>query len=282
MKFYSPLRYPGGKGKIADYFRQIIVENNLQNGTYIEPYAGGCSIALKLLIEKDVSRIIINDADRSIYAFWHSVLYETEELCKLISDTKINITNWRKQKLIQKIKGEVTLLELGFSTFFLNRTNRSGILNAGAIGGIKQKGTWKINARFNKEDLKQRIKIIAANKNKITLYNLDALDLIEKLSAEKISKALFYFDPPYYVKGAGLYLNHYECEDHAKVAAAIKALSKEKWVITYDYVLPIRNLYKEYSSIKFTLNYSAAKSSIGTEIMIFSDGLKKPDIKLGV
>ena len=146
-KSYSPLRYPGGKGKLIKYFKELFTENSLQQGVYFEPYAGGASVALSLLIDSYASRIIINDIDRSIFSFWYSVLNYTEELCKLIKETPLNMKTWRKQKEIQKHKLDAGILELGFSTLFLNRTNRSGILNAGVIGGNKQRGKWKINSR---------------------------------------------------------------------------------------------------------------------------------------
>ena len=153
MNFYSPLRYPGGKGKVADYFKQIFRENFLYDGIYVEPYAGGASVALSLLFNEYASKIIINDIDRSIFSFWHSVLNNTDELCKLIFDTPVTVDNWEIQRHVQKNKHQQNLLEVGFSTFYLNRTNRSGIISAGIIGGRQQTGEWKIDARFNKKNL---------------------------------------------------------------------------------------------------------------------------------
>jgi DNA adenine methylase len=150
MDFYSPLRYPGGKGKIANYFKRIFKDNLLYDGIYVEPYGGGCSVALALLYNEYASKVIINDLDRSIFAFWHSVLEETDELCKLIYDTPVTIENWEIQKQIQKNKEQHDLLDVGFSTFFVNRTNRSGIISAGVIGGRKQEGKWKLDARYNR------------------------------------------------------------------------------------------------------------------------------------
>lgn len=277
MKFYSPLRYPGGKGKVANYFKQIIKDNSLYDGVYVEPYAGGASVALSLLINEYVSKIIINDIDRSIFAFWHSILEKTDKFCKLIEDTPVNVKTWKKQKNIQKEKSRVGMLQLGFSTFFLNRTNRSGILNAGVIGGLEQKGIWKIDARYNKKQLIDRIKQIATYKDRIKAYNLDAMNLIKTIGKGLPQKTLFYFDPPYYVKGNGLYLNHYNDNDHEKVATEISNLNKQKWMLTYDNVEPIRTLYKMYRQVKYNLNYSAGIASKGQEIMIFSDNLLVSD-----
>lgn len=273
MKFYSPLRYPGGKGKISDYFKKIIARNFLYDCTYIEPYAGGASAALTLLMDEYVSRITINDLDRSIYAFWHSVLNKTDELCNMIQQTPVTVKVWRKQKEVQRQKDSCNLLELGFSTFFLNRTNRSGILNAGCIGGYNQTGKWKINARYNKKDLIGRIRRIALYKDRIDLYNLDAINLIDQIKIRESRKYLFYLDPPYYNKGEQLYLNFYDAEDHKKIACKVHKMPNSNWIITYDNVTPIRKLYPDFKRKIFNLNYSAGHASKGQEVMIFSKSL---------
>ncbi|SMO79656.1 DNA adenine methylase [Solitalea koreensis] len=273
MDFYSPLRYPGGKGKVAEYFKQIFKENLLYDGVYIEPYAGGASVALSLLFNEYASRIVINDIDRSIFSFWHSVINNTDELCQLIHDTPVTMDVWEQQKIVQKEKEQFGLLEVGFSTFFLNRTNRSGILNAGAIGGRQQLGDWKIDARFNKTDLKKRIERIALYKDKIELHNSDAVQLVNALQKTLPAKSLFYLDPPYYVKGKDLYLNFYQDSDHKQIATEISNVSQQKWIVTYDNVQQIRQLYENFRQVKYTLNYSAAQASKGEEVMIFSDNL---------
>lgn len=274
MNFYSPLRYPGGKGKVADYFKQIFKENFLYDGIYVEPYAGGASVALSLLFNEYVSKIIINDIDRSIYSFWHAVLNSTDDLCKLIFDTPVTVENWEAQRYVQKDKHQQGLLEVGFSTFYLNRTNRSGIISAGIIGGRQQTGNWKIDARFNKKDLINRIERIAQYKNKIDLYNSDAVELVRRLRPSLQQKTLFYFDPPYYIKGKDLYLNYYQDNDHKNIAEEISKVNDQKWIITYDDVSQIRNLYSNYRKRTFKLSYSAGSSNKqGKEIMIFSDNI---------
>lgn len=278
MDYYSPLRYPGGKGKVASYFKQVFKDNLLYDGVYIEPYAGGASVALSLLLNEYASKIVINDIDISIYAFWHSVLNKTEALCSLIEKTPVTVLVWDQQRLIQKNPATHSLLEVGFSTFFLNRTNRSGILNAGIIGGRQQKGEWKIDARYNKPDLIGRIRRIAQYKNKIELYNLDAVHLVRQLRSKLPAKSLFYFDPPYYVKGKDLYLNFYNDEDHKQIAIEISKVKNQKWIVSYDNEMFIRKIYSDYRKRKYLLNYSAAQASKGEEVMIFSDNLYIPKI----
>ena len=178
--FRSPLRYPGGKRKLANFISLIFHYNDLLDGEYIELYAGGASVALKLLFDEYVRRIHINDIDKGVYAFWHSVLNETEDLCRLVRDTQVSMDVWNQQKRVQSASCQ-SLLELGFSTFFLNRTNRSGIISAGVIGGKNQTGKWKLDARYNKEDLIVRIAKIARYRERINLYNEDAVTLLRDI-----------------------------------------------------------------------------------------------------
>lgn len=278
-KYVSPLRYPGGKLKVVDYIEQLFEVNDLVGGTYIEPYAGGASVALSLLFDRYAGRIKINDIDRSIYAFWYSVLNNTDALCRLISDTPITMDVWQTQHELQKRKEEADLLELGFSTFFLNRTNRSGILNGGVIGGKEQTGNFKIDARYNKEDLIERIERIAGYADLIELTSLDAVALLKRYKRTPAAKTFCYLDPPYHVKGRDLYLNYYNDDDHKAIAEIIKKY-KGKWIISYDAVDFIKELYNDYRQKEYCLSYSAGNRSKGKEIMVYSDGLILPDAEI--
>ena len=273
--FYSPLRYPGGKNKLAKFIAKICVDNNVHNH-YVEPYAGGAAVALYLLMESKVSKITINDFDRSIYAFWHSVLKDTKKLCNLIEKTDITIKNWQKAKEVQRNKKRATLLELGFSTFFLNRTNMSGIINAGVIGGIEQKGKYKIDCRFNKKDLISRIKKIAEYKKNITIYNLNAVELIKKIQKKELySQTIFYFDPPYYLKGSSLYVNYYNHADHKEIAKMIKKIKKSEWIISYDNTSQIQKIYNWVNKkIEYSVSHTAREAKRGKEVLFFSKNLK--------
>ncbi len=275
-KFVSPLRYPGGKLKVVDYVKRLFEANDLLDGTYIEPYAGGASVALTLLFSEYASRIRINDIDRSIFAFWHSVLNETEALCRMITDTPVNMDVWQVQREVQARKQDAELLELGFSTFFLNRTNRSGILSGGVIGGKEQTGNFLIDARYNKKNLIERIESVAEYADRIELTSMDAVELIKSIR-RPAEKSFCYLDPPYYVKGRDLYLNYYNDDDHRDIAKAIKKY-KGKWIISYDAVPFISELYKGFRQKEYYLSYSAGNPSKGKEIIVYSDGLVVPDI----
>ena len=270
----SPLRYPGGKTKLYFFVKELIRENNCK--TYIEPYAGGAGVALKLLLHNDVQKIMINDFDKAIYSFWYSVLYYTDELVKKIEETPITMEEWYIQKNIYENKANSnSILELGFATLFLNRTNRSGILKAGVIGGKSQDGNYKLDCRFNKIELIRKIKKIASLKSRIKLYNLDAEVFIRR-NISKTKDSFTFFDPPYYKKGPGLYTNFYNHEDHLSLSETIKNSMKDKnWILTYDLSDEIFRMYKDYSYKMYYLNYSVARPGKGIEYIFYSNYLKK-------
>ena len=270
----SPLRYPGGKTKLYFFVKELIRENNCK--TYIEPYAGGAGVALKLLLHSDVQKIMINDFDKAIYSFWYSVLNYTDELVKKIEETPITMEEWYIQKNIYENKANSnSILELGFATLFLNRTNRSGILKAGVIGGKSQDGNYKLDCRFNKIELIRKIKKIASLKSRIKLYNLDAEVFIRR-NISKTKDSFTFFDPPYYKKGPGLYTNFYNHEDHLSLSETIKNSMKDKnWILTYDLSDEIFRMYKDYSYKMYYLNYSVARPGKGIEYIFYSNYLKK-------
>lgn len=266
----SPLRYPGGKTSILPMVSKIIDDNGLGEGDYAEPYAGGGGLALSLLFNDLVNEIHLNDIDRSIWSFWDAILNNTEAFIDQINQTDINMNEWHKQRHIQQNKDDFSNFELAFSSFFLNRTNRSGIiLKAGVIGGLKQTGDYKLDCRFNKAGLIRRIELIQQYRHRIHLYNDDAIDFINKTNKFLPANSLYCIDPPYFAKGSSLYTNFYDPNDHKKVADTIQAL-KRPWILTYDNAPEIERLYSNQPRYRFQLNYSAAKKCKGTELLITS------------
>ena len=271
----SPLRYPGGKHKLCDYVTELVRVNNCT--TYIEPFCGGAAVAIDLLLNGVVKNIVINDYDYTVYCFWFCVLYRTKELIKLIEETPVNIQEWYAQKAIRDDLDNHSELEIGFSTFFLNRTNRSGIVDkAGPIGGLNQTGAYSINCRYNKERLISQIREIARHRNHIQLYNMEALDFIEEVIMRR-KKTFVFFDPPYYSKGPGLYTNFYAHGDHVNLANAITTLLKNRrWIVTYDNVNPVKAMYAKVTSLEFKLQYTLQEKRTTSEVMFFSQKTIRP------
>lgn len=271
MAQFTPLRYPGGKGKLAPFVKQLFAYNNLNDGTYVEPYAGGAGVAMSLLLEGFAWDVVINDLDPYVHAFWWATLNDSETMSRKVYDTAVTLDTWVAQKNVIANAQDHSQTEIGFATFFLNRTNRSGILQAGVIGGKKQNGNYLIDARFNKQELLKRFELIALYKGRIHLYNMDALDFIISAIPQIKSKCLVYFDPPYYNKGKMLYRNCYSPEDHAKIATAIRTLSVP-WIVTYDNVPEIVQLYTGENSAPFDISYSAhLDRPRGSEVLFYKN-----------
>lgn len=274
--FYSPLRYPGGKGKLAPFMEFMIDELGHRGGTYIEPFAGGAAIAIELLERNVVNQIVINDYDKGIWSFWKAIISETDRFVEQLNNVPLTVEEWGRQRNICLTQNRKYSFELGFATFYMNRTNRSGIIKGGIIGGLDQTGNWKMDARFNREDLSRRIINIAARKHDIKLYNKEIGSFIKNYIPKYEENALIYFDPPYFGKGKQLYMNFFNLEDHERIEAEIRNSVRGDWIITYDAAPEIAHIYEGYSIRKFDLNYSVADKRRASELIIFKDGIAIP------
>ncbi|AQT90883.1 TPA: DNA adenine methylase [Enterobacter cloacae] len=272
---YSPLRYPGGKSKLSPHIKEIIRKNDLEGCQYIEPYAGGAGVALCLLLEGWVSTVHINDADIAVYSFWKSLVDHPDELLNFIDNVKVTMDTWHEKKYILENASLFQTMELGFATFFLNRTNRSGILKGGVIGGKEQNGNYKLDARFNKTNLLERIKKIADRADQIIVSNCDASSLLSEIKNKEVEDVIVYLDPPYYVKGQGLYRNYYNHEDHLNIMDVLSS-SNFKWIVSYDNNEEIKKMYADFRQVEYSLKYSAQFKSVGKEVIIYSNNLLLP------
>ncbi len=250
--------------------------NDLVGGHYAEAYAGGAGIAVTLLYLEYADHIHLNDLDRAVFAFWRAVLDHTEEFVRLVNDTPLTVEEWRKQRALQYAKEDAGVLELGFSTFYMNRTSRSGILRGGVIGGIEQSGKWKMDARYDRAKLSRRIEKVASYASRITIYNRDASDLIKEVFPGLPARSLIYLDPPYYHRGSRLYHASYKHDDHARIAGQVHDIV-QPWMVSYDNVEPICQLYAPFRQQQFALRYTANRQYDATEVMVYRDGMAIPD-----
>lgn len=274
---YTPLRYPGGKAKLAPFIKAVLEKNGLCDAHYVEPYAGGAGVGLSLLFTDYARHIYLNDISYPIYCFWDTVLNNVEYIARRIHDVRVTPVSWRKQKCILTSHKEHAPCEVGFALFFMNRTNRSGILNGGMIGGNDQSGKWKIDARFSRAALIKRIENIAEYRDRITIQNMDAMAFMQMMIRKLPRRSFIYLDPPYYENGSRLYTDYYQHADHECIAKYMHTGVSQPWIVTYDNVGEIRKLYSERRTVIFSLNYSANSHRKGTEVMVFCDSLKIPN-----
>lgn len=255
----TPLRYPGGKDKLHKFVTKLIELNEIKDGTYVEPFSGGSGVSIRLLLNSSVETIIINDFDPSIHAFWYSVLNYTDRFIEKIESIPVTIEEWTNQKNIyNEFHNKPKSFENGFATFFLNRTNRSGIIKGGPLGKLDQTGADKIDCRFTKKTSIKKIRNIAEQKERIFLYDMDGTDLITKVIKNLDQKKTFcFFDPPYYRQGQSLYTNFFTHDDHQKLHDSIVELKDYFWITTYDNHPEIAKMYSDVNSYKYELSYSA-------------------------
>ena len=276
----TPLRYPGGKTQLAPFVSEILRINDLLQCVYCEPFAGGAGIACRLLLDGTIAEAWINDIDPAIYAFWYSVLNSTEQFCERIANAEVDIAEWHRQRTIHAEERE-NLLDLGFATLFLNRTNRSGILKGGVIGGLRQTGNYLIDCRFGRDELIRKIRRIALYKEQIYLTCIDASRYISSELKKLPKHALVNVDPPYYRAGPDLYTNAYVHKDHLALAKEVRKMP-HRWMMTYDDVPEISDMYEELRQYRKTLTYYAQVKRSAAELMIFSNNLIAPPALLAV
>lgn len=265
---YTPLRYPGGKTKLYDKIIPLL--NSIgKNVIYVEPFAGGAGLALKLLFCGCVQSIILNDIDRNIYLFWQACIKQTELLCALIEDAELSIREWNIQRGILEKPDDHSDLERAFALFYMNRCNISGIIKGGPIGGREQNGKYTLGARFNKEGLIRKIRSIGEKRSFISVYCMDGKQFLKEIcDGLPRETTLINIDPPYVNKGPELYQNSFTKDDHVELSNVIKKLNHH-WVVTYDADELIESLYSDYSMEDITLGYSAgSKRKTGHEYFI--------------
>ena len=272
-KYKSPLRYPGGKTQIKKYVEKVIEDNNITNCIYIEPFCGGAGLGLKLLFDNKIKKLILNDKDKGIYCFWENVLENTNKFIEKIKKTSINISEFERQKYILENKEKFNNFDIGFAAFLVNRCSISGILKAGPIGGIKQNGKYKVNARFGKEELIRKIIEISRLRNKIEIYNLDIFDFLKKVKRRRNKKnLLIYLDPPYFKNGKELYVEYFEEKDHINLSNILKKEKKINWLLSYDYENFIEKLYENFNKEELDFKYFTKQFKEKKEF-IFSNNL---------
>ena len=278
MSIASPLRYPGGKSSMMNVIRRIRALNHLNGHAVAEPFAGGAGASLSLLYLRETHEIHINDLDPAICDFWHSAVHESSALIDYLEEVPISVDEWRRWRDIYRNK-DSSRLDRGFAAFYLNRCNRSGIIDGGGvIGGLEQRGRWKIDARFNKDALRDRLERIASERERIFVTGIDGIDFIETLD---VQSTFYFIDPPYFTKGPTLYLNGLDPEYHSRLADKLRGMSAGTWALTYDDCAEIRQLYCDWAAVRpFSLRYTARESRVGREVLITPQWLTLPEAAL--
>lgn len=277
MRYISPLRYPGGKARLAPYIAHLMARQRPRPKAYAEAFAGGAGAALRLLVDDEVDHIYINDLDPGIAALWRCIFNDTEQLISAVETEEISIEAWHRHSHTYRNPSSASDIELGFATFFLNRCNRSGILSARPIGGLDQTGTWKIDARFNRDGLASRIKNLGKYSSRVTLSEMDAQSFIRTLETRS-DDVLLYVDPPYLVQGDRLYMDSLTANDHRSLSNLLHD-TPLRWLLTYDADKRItEELYRGFRCVEFSILHTAQIQRTGVEYAVFGNQLILPEV----
>ena len=271
IDYLSPFRYPGGKSFLTGYLAAAVQELPTdQDAHYLEPYCGGAGAALGLLAQNAVSKVHINDSDIRVYSAWRAMLADNERFINELRSRPATIETWHECREIVSQTPNGYSFELGFATFFINRTSRAGIvLGSGPIGGYAQEGNWKIDARYYPETISKRLKWLGGKAAQIELSNEDGIAFLKRKSKQLRSHpALYFIDPPYVKAGGRLYLNAMDEQKHRELAEFLKDEMRGKWVLTYDNHPLIRELYHSCSIRLLQVNYSLSQTRKEAELMV--------------
>lgn len=265
------MRYPGGKGSLSAFLADLLELNDLVGCAYYEPYAGGAGAALNLLSHGVVSRVHINDADPRVAALWWAMLDDNERFVERIHGVSLDIEEWRRQQKICANADSGDPFALGFAAFYMNRCNRSGVLKgAGPIGGYAQGGKWRLDVRFNRDELVSKVRAIGALRDRIEVTGLDAIEFLKRClpAGRARARAFVYADPPYVIKGQKLYLNAYDARDHAELARYLDRQSVLPWLVSYDDAPLIWSLYAQHQIDLLPIRYSLQSKRAAQELLI--------------
>ncbi|WP_051058751.1 DNA adenine methylase [Paenibacillus shenyangensis] len=256
-KRLSPFRYPGGKSKIAQHLAAAMRPQQLD--TLVSVYAGGASVELAMLQAGLVKQLIMNDIDFGIFSLFYLIKEHPDDLIQRIrTQLPSHDDFFRYRDLIKTDYAGADLLDAAWAALIVNRLAYSGIYSANPLGG--RSGSQKrLLARYNPDDLCQRILQIHAMSHRMTLSHQNALPFIEE-QAWHPNSTLF-LDPPYYEKGSALYRHFYTEQDHRDVSWLLQTFYEQMpgadIVITYDDHPFIRELYYHATEIELKRSFSA-------------------------
>ena len=280
-KILSPLRYPGSKIKLVKYLSKVLEFNHFEPKILVEPFVGGGSVFLNFIENGWVERVIIGDKDKLVFSFWKVLFENPQHLIKFVKKIKVNTKNFAFYKNVALNESRYSENKLAEACLFLNRTSFSGILanSAGPIGGKKQESEYKINCRFNKKIIIQKIEKISSFAPMVTVLPFDWNRTINyALRNNSKAKLFFYLDPPFFQKADKLYRHYFEKKDlHQSLNRKLKSLN-HKWVLSYDRAPEIKEMYKPFIQRSFAFPYSINSPArrIEKEYFITSKNLKRP------
>lgn len=260
--FKSPLRYPGGKSRVAKKISNLIPEFD----EYREPFLGGGSV---FIYQKQLfpDRIFwINDVYFELFNFWKISQKDIVSLVEKVLHLKAKFQNGKDlHRYLNFNQSKFTNLEKAASFFIFNRITFSGTTLSGGYSESAFLG------RFTKSSI-ERLKPLDTILEDAQITNFDYKNLVNRSG----KNVFIYLDPPYFsAKESKLYGkrgNLHSNFDHKEFAKVMKGC-KHKWLITLDDCVYIRELFSfaKIKPLEFAYgmrNVKSNSSQIGKELFI--------------
>jgi DNA adenine methylase len=283
-RYASPLRYPGGKARMApwltDTFEALLWPMDVE--IWLEPFGGGAGAALTALASGRVPEAWIVEANPALAAFWTTVMNDGPAMADRVERTVPTLGMFQdsRQTVAAALDGErIDTFKLGLAAFILNRCSRSGMIlpSVGPIGGKAQTGLHTVAARFNAAALADRIRTVHALGDRFKVFAGDGISFLEDLPASGVQDEVFCFvDPPYIGVGNDLYAIGMDDDLHQRLANALNRLTAP-WLLTYDAHPQIPQLYPDSQVLEFDIPHTAGSSRVGTEYLVLGPGMGAPE-----
>ncbi|QOT19275.1 DNA adenine methylase [Paenarthrobacter sp. YJN-5] len=284
-RYASPLRYPGGKARMApwltDTFEGLLGPMDVE--IWLEPFGGGAGAALTALCTGKVPEAWIVEANPALAAFWTTVMNDGPALAARVERTIPTLALFQesRENVGAALAGEhLNVFDLGLSAFILNRCSRSGMIlpSVGPIGGKMQAGQHTIAARFNAGALADRIRAVHALGDRFKVFAGDGISFLEDLPDSGVQDEVFCFvDPPYIGVGNDLYAVGMDDDLHQRLARALNRLTTP-WLLTYDAHPRVPLLYPGSHVVEFDIPHTAGSSRVGTEYLVLGPGMDLPAV----
>lgn len=226
-RYPLPFRYPGGKFYALNLLRPFLC---VEHDEFREPFVGGGTVFFN---KPKSSFNWINDIDKELITTYQVMSNPIlrKELVNALGKEIASKERW-KEIFCWKPKNS---FEIALRYYYLNRTSFSGKLISAAWG-------YRPKRSLPPERWQERILPCGSKLEGVKITNYDFEQVI---TAPSSGKQIFMFlDPPYFKPPKKKhYRNGFTIDDHMRLARVLKN-TKYKFLLTYDDVDEIHNLYK--------------------------------------
>lgn len=245
--------YRGGKFHLAPKLVKLLPPHRI----YVEPFGGAANV----LLTKPPSPIeVYNDRDGALVNLFetvrnHPLLFL--ERCQFLLYSRELYQRWSRQLRtrypgpdLDRVEAAVRTYYSLVSSFVGDPTKGWAFSRTGRGGGANR---W--------DSIWERVASLSQRLQQVAIDCIDFRDCIKNWDTEV---TLFFLDPPYPSSvSKGFYGNNFTWQDH-KDLAKLLAKVRGKWMLTYDDIPKLRELYQNFEIRRFSSMLASQKVPRGT------------------